>query len=314
MIIIILILILIFTLILILICIFLIISISCICRYLSFISKYYSIIVKRLLLSIYHDNTFLIKYLNHLYFSSFHSCLFNCILYFYILKFLLFLFPLFLFLFLYFVIFVGLKTYHNESIVTTGGFSEKLFWDTRITLFNRTFSLDEYSENSNKNTNTKSNLDDKENSDNVKQVFLNKKSARNELAILILIEIDLFSYEEMLIGQEEVRKTLQNYRDGVLSGLKGILLILFLTFLCFNLFNLFYLIFFVLFCFVLFCFVLFCFVLSCFVLLCFLLFYFLLLYFVLPYLFLLYCMLFIFDIYFTLFDIVLLQIFEYYLK
>ena len=269
------ILILIFTLILILICIFLIISISCICRYLSFISKYYSIIVKRLLLSIYHDNTFLIKYLNHLYFSSFHSCLFNCILYFYILKFLLFLFPLFLFLFLYFVIFVGLKTYHNESIVTTGGFSEKLFWDTRITLFNRTFSLDEYSENSNKNTNTKSNLDNKENSDNVKQVFLNKKSARNELAILILKEIDLFSYEEMLIGQEEVRKTLQNYRDGVLSGLKKIFYNIISNF---SLFYLFYFILSFLFCFVLFCSALFSFVLFSFVLFCFTLFIFTVLY------------------------------------
>ena len=51
-----------------------------------------------------------------------------------------------------------------------------------------------------------------------RQLFNNKKSARNELAIMILKEIDPSAYEEMLANQESVKKNLQVYRDGVLLG------------------------------------------------------------------------------------------------
>ena len=118
--------------------------------------------------------------------------------------------------------FSGLKIFHNETIVANGGISNKLFWETKITIFNKTFILDTFPENLDENLhlNKIRNLNENniEISYRTKQAFLNKKSARNELAIFILKEIDLPSYEEMLIGQESVRKTLQNYRDGVLSG------------------------------------------------------------------------------------------------
>ena len=118
--------------------------------------------------------------------------------------------------------FSGLKIFHNETIVANGGISNKLFWETKITIFNKTFILDTFPENLDENLhlNKIRNLNENniEISYRTKQAFLNKKSARNELAIFILKEIDLSSYEEMLIGQESVRKTLQNYRDGVLSG------------------------------------------------------------------------------------------------
>lgn len=51
-----------------------------------------------------------------------------------------------------------------------------------------------------------------------RQLFNNKKSARNELAIMILKEMDLPAYEEMLANQESVKKNLQVYREGVLLG------------------------------------------------------------------------------------------------
>ena len=125
--------------------------------------------------------------------------------------------------------FSGLKIFHNETIVANGGISNKLFWETKITIFNKTFILDTFPENLDENLhlNKIRNLNDNniEISYRTKQAFLNKKSARNELAVFILKEIDLPSYEEMLIGQESVRKTLQNYRDGVLSGNENNLII-----------------------------------------------------------------------------------------
>ena len=68
-----------------------------------------------------------------------------------------------------------------------------------------------------------------------KQFFLTKKSARNELATMILKEIDLPAYEEMLLNQENVKKTLQSYKDGVLSG--KYLFVTFVRSLCFFVFN-----------------------------------------------------------------------------
>lgn len=61
--------------------------------------------------------------------------------------------------------------------------------------------------------------------DSVKAVvqFSNKRTARNDLAVSILKEIDISAYEEMLTGQRNVRKTLQTYRDGVISGMLRIL-------------------------------------------------------------------------------------------
>ena len=108
----------------------------------------------------------------------------------------------------------------------------KLFWDTRLTIFNKTFTLDDNttsaeSENNSNNNELSSNTNNNEisssssntNTNKSKQLyFLTKKSARNELATRILKDIDLPAYEEMLLNQENVKKTLQNYRDGVLSG------------------------------------------------------------------------------------------------
>ena len=129
-----------------------------------------------------------------------------------------------------------MKIFHNETIVANGGISNKLFWETKITIFNKTFILDTFPENLDENLhlNKIRNLNENniEISYRTKQAFLNKKSARNELAIFILKEIDLPSYEEMLIGQESVRKTLQNYRDGVLSGNENNLTIMLVLKLC----------------------------------------------------------------------------------
>lgn len=113
----------------------------------------------------------------------------------------------------------------------------KLFWDTKLTLFNKTFTLDDVNNNNNDNNNDNNSINNDNNSNNTtnsentiknndipsntikqKQFFLTKKSARNHLASIILKEIDLPAYEEMLLNQENVKKTLQNFRDGVLSG------------------------------------------------------------------------------------------------
>lgn len=102
----------------------------------------------------------------------------------------------------------------------------KLFWDTKLTVFNKTFTLDDMNNNNNDNNNnnttdSESTIKNNEilsNTIKQKQLFLTKKSARNQLASIILKEIDLPAYEEMLLNQENVKKTLQNFRDGVLSG------------------------------------------------------------------------------------------------
>ena len=111
-------------------------------------------------------------------------------------------------------------------MITSGLAGGKLFWDTKLTIFNKTFTLDDNttsaeSENNSNNSNNSNNneLSSNTNTNKSKQLyFLTKKSARNELATRILKDIDLPAYEEMLLNQENVKKTLQNYRDGVLSG------------------------------------------------------------------------------------------------
>ena len=123
-------------------------------------------------------------------------------------------------------------------MITSGLAGGKLFWDTKLTIFNKTFTLDDNttsaeSENNSNNSNNSNNNELSSNTNNneisssssntntnkSKQLyFLTKKSARNELATRILKDIDLPAYEEMLLNQENVKKTLQNYRDGVLSG------------------------------------------------------------------------------------------------
>ena len=129
--------------------------------------------------------------------------------------------------------------YHDEATVAAGIVGVKLFWDTKLTLFNKTFTLDDIHNNNNDNDNNNNinNNDNNNNNNNTtdsentiknddipsntikqKQLFLTKKSARNQLASIILKEIDLPAYEEMLLSQENVKKTLQNFRDGVLSG------------------------------------------------------------------------------------------------
>ena len=123
--------------------------------------------------------------------------------------------------------------YHDEAAVAAGIAGVQLYFDTKLTLFNRTFTLDDInnnnnSNNNNNNENNSSNTTDSENTIknndissnkiNQKQFFLSKKSARNQLASIILKEIDLPAYKEMLLNQENVKKTLQNFRDGVLSG------------------------------------------------------------------------------------------------
>lgn len=116
--------------------------------------------------------------------------------------------------------------YHDEATVAAGIVGVKLFWDTKLTVFNKTFTLDDMNNNNNDNNNnnttdSESTIKNNEilsNTIKQKQLFLTKKSARNQLASIILKEIDLPAYEEMLLNQENVKKTLQNFRDGVLSG------------------------------------------------------------------------------------------------
>ena len=67
-----------------------------------------------------------------------------------------------------------------------------------------------------KNSTSDRNMENK--TKQTRQLFNNKKSARNELAIMILKEMDLPAYEEMLANQESVKKNLQVYREGVLLG------------------------------------------------------------------------------------------------
>ena len=116
--------------------------------------------------------------------------------------------------------------YHDEATVAAGIVGVKLFWDTKLTVFNKTFTLDDMNNNNNDNNNnnttdSESTIKNNEilsNTIKQKQLFLTKKSARNQLASIILKETDLPAYEEMLLNQENVKKTLQNFRDGVLSG------------------------------------------------------------------------------------------------
>ena len=108
-------------------------------------------------------------------------------------------------------------------MITSGLAGGKLFWDTKLTLFNKTFTLDDNttsadSENNSNNNELSSSSSSSNTNKSKQQYFLTKKSARNELATRILKDIDLPAYEEMLLNQENVKKTLQNYRDGVLSG------------------------------------------------------------------------------------------------
>lgn len=135
---------------------------------------------------------------------------------------------------------IGELEYHDEATVAAGIAGVKLFYDTKLTLFNRTFTLDDINNNNNNNDNNRNNTTDSENtiknsdtSSNTikqKQFFLSKKSARNQLASIILQEIDLPAYEEMLLNQENVKKTLQNFRDGVLSGKCSFYLFLYVHF------------------------------------------------------------------------------------
>jgi hypothetical protein len=133
---------------------------------------------------------------------------------------------------------IGELEYHDEATVAAGIVGVKLFWDSKLTLFNKTFTLDDInSNNNNNNDNNNNNINNYNNNNNTtdsenairnndipsntikqKHLFLTKKSARNQLASIILKEIDLPAYEEMLLNQENVKKTLQNFRDGVLSG------------------------------------------------------------------------------------------------
>jgi hypothetical protein len=123
----------------------------------------------------------------------------------------------------------------------------KLYWSTQITLFNKSYTTDYFNQpnggmegvsggevgmgvegeseseevksvqysNSNSNSNS---VNNNNNAPRGVVQFSNKRTARNDLAVSILKEIDIRAYEEMLTGQQNVRKTLQTYRDGVISG------------------------------------------------------------------------------------------------
>jgi hypothetical protein len=129
----------------------------------------------------------------------------------------------------------------NESLLPASNTPtpNKLYWSTQITLFNKSYTTDYFNQpnggiegvtggeveseevksvqNSNSNSNSVNNNNNNNAPRGVVQ-FSNKRTARNDLAVSILKEIDIRAYEEMLTGQQNVRKTLQTYRDGVISG------------------------------------------------------------------------------------------------
>jgi hypothetical protein len=137
----------------------------------------------------------------------------------------------------------------NESLLPASNTPtpNKLDWSTQITLFNKSYTTDYFNQpnggmegvsggevgmgvegeseseevksvqysNSNSNSNS---VNNNNNAPRGVVQFSNKRTARNDLAVSILKEIDIRAYEEMLTGQQNVRKTLQTYRDGVISG------------------------------------------------------------------------------------------------
>jgi hypothetical protein len=139
----------------------------------------------------------------------------------------------------------------NESLLPASNTPtpNKLYWSTQITLFNKSYTTDYFnqpnggmegvsggevgmgvegeSESESESEEVKSVQHSNSNSNSVNNnnnaprgvvQFSNKRTARNDLAVSILKEIDIRAYEEMLTGQQNVRKTLQTYRDGVISG------------------------------------------------------------------------------------------------
>ena len=170
---------------------------------------------------------------------------------------------------IFYLFITGEKVYLDENNLKLIENGPQQYWETKINLFGKKFCLSDYkngnnnndidiiydidenNENlkinkNNNNNNNNNNIDDKVSDENNytidkfnNKLFKNKKSARYELAIIILKEVDMSAYEEMVAGQENVRKKLQTYRDGVLSG-KEIIFYLFYLFILFFAFYFFF--------------------------------------------------------------------------
>lgn len=122
----------------------------------------------------------------------------------------------------------------NESLLPASNTPtpNKLYWSAQISLFNKTYTTDYFNQPSmgvqreagfegqreGEGENSVSANINNNNNNRAAVQFGNKRAARNNLAVSILKEVDIAAYEEMLTGQQNVRKTLQTYRDGVISG------------------------------------------------------------------------------------------------
>lgn len=128
----------------------------------------------------------------------------------------------------------GENVYMNESLLPASNTPtpNKLYWSAQISLFNKTYTTDYFNQPSmgvqreagfegqreGEGENSVSANINNNNNNRAAVQFGNKRAARNNLAVSILKEVDIAAYEEMLTGQQNVRKTLQTYRDGVISG------------------------------------------------------------------------------------------------
>ena len=126
----------------------------------------------------------------------------------------------------------GENVYMNESLLPASNTPtpNKLYWSAQISLFNKTYTTDYFNQPSmgvqreagfegQREGEEENSVSANNNNNNRAAVqFGNKRAARNNLAVSILKEVDIAAYEEMLTGQQNVRKTLQTYRDGVISG------------------------------------------------------------------------------------------------
>jgi hypothetical protein len=122
----------------------------------------------------------------------------------------------------------------NESLLPASNTPtpNKLYWSAQISLFNKTYTTDYFNQPSmgvqreaglegqgeGEGENSAFANNNNNNNNRAAVQFGNKRAARNNLAVSILKEVDIAAYEEMLTGQQNVRKTLQTYRDGVISG------------------------------------------------------------------------------------------------
>ena len=128
----------------------------------------------------------------------------------------------------------GENVYMNESLLPASNTPtpNKLYWSAQISLFNKTYTTDYFNQPSmgvqreagfegqgeGERKGEGENSAFANNNNRAAVQFGNKRAARNNLAVSILKEVDIAAYEEMLTGQQNVRKTLQTYRDGVISG------------------------------------------------------------------------------------------------